>query len=711
MSKSYHDLETYSETPLKHGVHRYAEKAEILIWVYALEDGPVHAWDVTTGEPMPASLAAIIDDPDCELWFHNGGQFDRVIIKHAMPDVYARMPLHRWRDTLVQALAHSLPGSLDRLCEILQLPQDDRKLKTGKTLITTFCKPAPKNQKLRRATRETHPALWQEFVDYARMDIVSMRAVHAKCPKWNFPANPRELALWHLDLTINDRGIAVDVELAEAAIRAVDRTQKDLAARTKNLTDGEVAKATQRDALLKHLLAEYNVDLPDLKKATLERRIADPNLPEPLREMLAIRLEASMTSTSKYQTLLNGVSSDGRLRGLLQFCGANRTGRWAARMFQPQNMPRPDVPLILKEMRADKLTDEVMAAYLEQGVDALKNDSAHLVFDNVMGLTGNIVRGCIVAPSSKQLSIADLANIEGRMAAWLAGEDWKLKAFREYDAGTGPDLYKVAYGRSFSVPVDSVTKEQRQLGKVQELALGYEGGVGAFVTMAMTYKMELLSIAAAVFSALDELPQDIVKDAFGFYEWAKKKRKTLGLEKEVFIACEILKRGWRAAHPGIVALWGELRDAVIQAIRHPGVTLRAGRVKVRRDGTWLRLQLPSGRHLCYPSPEVSDAGEISYMGLNSYTRKWQRIKTYGGKLFENLCQAAARDVLAHNMPALEEAGCPIVLSVHDELLTEPEDSFEFNHEEVARIMSTNPHWADGLPLAAAGFDTYRYRKD
>jgi DNA polymerase len=436
-------------------------------------------------------------------------------------------------------------------------------------------------------------------------------------------------------------------------------------------------------------------------------------LPNALRELLVIRLEASMTSTSKYQTLLRGVSSDGRLRGLLQFLGANRTGRWAARLFQPQNMPRPDVPLILREMQTEKLDDDdvVMSSYLEQGVSALKTDTADLMFDNVMGLTGNLVRGCIVAPEGYKLSIADLANIEGRMAAWLAGEDWKLKAFREYDARTGPDLYKVAYGRSFNKPVGSVNKEQRQLGKVQELALGYEGGVGAFVTMAMTYKMELDQIRDAVFGALDELPQHIVKDAFGFYDWMAKKRRTLGLEREVFIACEILKRGWREAHPAISGYWGELRDAVIQAIQNPGTTLTARRVEIRRDGMWLRIQLPSGRHLCYPQPQVSEDGEISYAGVNQYTRKWQRIKTYGGKLFENLCQAAARDVLAHTMPELSAAGYPICLSVHDELLTESRDTLDFDHREVAQIMATNPPWAHGLPLAAAGFDTLRYRKE
>lgn len=708
--KVWLDTETFSPTPLSHGTHRYAERVEIMIWTWAIDDGPVGTWDVTTGTPMPAELDEAIDAAD-EYWWQNGGMFDRPVLMHAAPEIYARMPEHKWRDTMVQAYAHGLPGKLALLCEIFNIPTDQAKDKEGAALIQLFCKPRPAYSELRRATRETHPEQWAKFLVYAGTDITAMRAVHKAMPRWNYPNNAAELALWHQDQRINMRGMQMDVELAETAVRAIDRAQKDLAARTVELTDGEVAKATQRDKLLAHLLAEYDVDLPDMKKSTLERRINDPDLPDALRELLAIRLEATMTSSSKYKTLLRGVSADGRLRGLMQFCGAQRTGRVAHRLFQPGNMPRPDVGLMARELGVAKFADGDAERYTELGIEALKSGCADLVFENVIGLTANVVRGTIVAPPGRKLRVSDLSNIEGRDAAWLTGEKWKLQAFRDFDAGIGADLYKLAYARAFGVAVEAVDKYMRQLGKVMELALAYEGGVGAFVTFTMTYKMDLDSIRAAVFAALDTVDPEIVREARGMWDWAVKKRRTLGLPQDVFIACDILKRLWRRAHPQTSSYWPELRDAAILAISSPGKTVHARRVILRRDGEWLRVQLPSKRQLCYLAPRVSDDGEISYMGVNQYTRKWQRTKTYGGKIFENLCQAVARDVLFYNAPAVEAAGYDIVLSIHDELITETPDTDAYSADELSSLIATAPAWAEGMPLAAAGFSAYRYKKD
>jgi DNA polymerase len=705
--KLWLDLETFSPTPLKNGTHIYAESAEVMIVTYAVDDGAAGVWDVTTGEPMPDDLDFAIDEAD-EYWWQNGGMFDRVVLTHAMPELIARMPAERWRDTLVQAYAHSLPGSLDLLCQIFNVPQDQAKQKEGARYIQLFCKPQRDGS---RNTRATHPTEWAGFIEYAKHDITAMRAIHAKMPKWNYPNNKTELALWHLDQQINMRGMQMDIDLARAAVRAIDKAQKELAARTVELTDGEVQKATQRDKMLKHLLAEYGVDLPDLKKSTLERRINDPDLPDPLRELLAIRLEASMTSSSKYKTLLRGVSSDGRLRGLMQFNGANRTGRVAHRLYQPGNMPRPDVGLIAKELGAAKLADGDAERYTETGIDALKADCADMLFANVMGLTANVVRGSIIVPPGKKCVVSDLSNIEGRKAAWLTGEEWKLQAFRDYDAGIGLDLYILAYARSFGVDPADVTKAMRQLGKVQELALAYEGGVGAFVTFTLTYKMELDAIRAAVFAALDTIDPEIVREARNAWEWAVKQKRTLGLEQDVYVACDILKRAWRRAHPKTSSYWPELKDAATEAICSPGTTVHARRIIFRRDGNWLRVQMPSGRQLCYITPRVDDSGQISYMGVNQYTRKWQRVKTYGGKIFENLCQASARDVLFHNMPRVEAAGYEIVLSIHDELLTEAPDTEEYSDRQLSELIATVPPWAEGLPLSAGGFEGYRYRKD
>ncbi|WP_323026649.1 DNA polymerase [Castellaniella sp.] len=687
MTTLHLDLETYCEVPIQNGTHAYAEHAEVMLFAWALDDEPVAVWDCTADPIMPKALDVALRDPDVILQAHNS-HFDRTVLRHAMPGY--PLPIERWRDTMVQALAHSLPGGLGQLCDILKVDQDKAKDKDGRQLIHLFCKPRPATSKIRRATRETHPEQWAKFVAYAGLDIVAMREIQKRLPVWNYQGD--ELALWHLDQRINDRGVAIDTELVHAAITAVNREQKDLAHRTAEITDGTVQAATQRDALLRHVLEAYGLSLPDMQQSTLERRINDPDLPVELRELLAIRLQASTTSTSKYKTLAKGVSSDGRLRGTLQFDGASRTGRWAGRLFQPQNLPRP----VLEQ-------DEI-----DQGVEALVAGCADLVASDIMKLTSSAIRGCIVAPRGKKLVVADLSNIEGRMIAWLAGEAWKLQAFRDFDAGHGPDLYKLAYAKAFGISPDEVDKHQRQIGKVMELMLGYEGGVGAFLTGAATYGIDLNAMAEA---AWDSIPSGITAEAEQFLNWrAGKKMGTFSLAPRTFIVCDSLKRMWRAAHPAIAAFWKELQDAAVQAVLRPGVTMTCRTLKLRRDGAWLRIRLPSGRFLCYPSPAVED-GKLSYMGVNQYSRKWARLKTYGGKLAENVTQAAARDILASSMRPVEDAGYQIVLSVHDELITEAPDSPEFNPGHLASFMTDNPAWAEGLPLAAAGMEVYRYRKE
>ena len=699
------DLETYCEIPINNGTHAYAEGVEVMLFAWAIGDEPVSVWDLTAGEPIPSRLRKAIADPDTLLYFHNS-HFDRTVLRHAMPELAP--PVERWRDTMVQALAHSLPGALAALCEVLGVPQDKAKDKEGKALIQLFCKPRPKNSKLRRATSKTHPVEWQRFVAYAGLDIEAMREVYKRLPKWNYQGT--ELALWHRDQRINDRGVCMDVQLAQAAIEAVDLEQKRLAKRTQVMTDGEVQAATQRDAMIKHIVESYGVELPDMQRSTLERRIADPDLPSPVKELLAIRLQASTTSTSKYKSLMKGISSDGRLRGTLQFCGASRTGRWAGRLFQPQNLPRPT----LKQERID------------EGIEALKSGCADLLFDNVMELTSSALRGCIMAPAGKKLVVSDLSNIEGRKLAWLAGEAWKLDAFRDYDTlildesgapiwdaaakdykRRGPDLYKLAYAKAFNITPEEVTKYQRQIGKVMELGLGFGGGVAAFLTFALVYGLDLEELATA---AMPNIPRDVQREAKSWYDESVKRKATYGLSERVFIACDSLKRLWRRAHPETCDFWYQLERTVRAAIATPKKTLYCGYLKVRRDGAWLRIQLPSGRALCYPSPTI-EKGNITYMGINSYSRKWQRLKTYGGKLVENVTQAAARDVLAGNMPLIENAGYNIVLTVHDEVICEAPDTDDYTDAALSSLLSTNPEWAPDIPLNAGGFEAYHYRKD
>lgn len=693
------DTETFSKTPIEHGTYRYAADCEIIIVTYAFgEDDPVQLWDVTAGKPMPGDLEYALMDTDEEIEAHNS-LFDRLVTsisKNAKRIGFTRtLPIERWRCTMARALSHSLPGSLDKLCGVLNVPLDQAKHKTGRALMRLFTQPRPKNSKIERATRYTHPAEWEQFCDYAKSDISSMRVVSRKLPAWNYSGS--ELALWHRDQRINDRGMPVDLDFARAAIRAVDRTQKRLAAETKEHTDGEVERTSQRDKLLAHILQEYGVDLPDMQKSTIERRAQDLDLPIELRELLAIRLESSTTSTSKYNALIRGVSDDGRLKGTKQFCGAGRTGRWAGRTFQPDNLPRPGHEL-----------DEIL-----EFIEAAKGDYEDLITGDVMKLASSAIRGAIVSSPGKKLVVGDLSNIEGRAGAWLAGEEWKLQAFRDFDAGKGEDLYKVSYGRAFNVPPATVTKLQRQVGKVNELMMQYEGGVGAWVTGAATYGVDLGALTEVAWPLL---PAEQVYEAEGFLEWTrKKKRATFGLSDRTFVTLDVLKRLWRMRHPRIVSYWPELKQAFINAVTQPGTTFPCRLVKMRCEGAWLRIVLPSGRALCYPSPRVHEEGEnnysISYMGVNQYTRSWGRIKSYGGKVFENIDQAFSRDVLTAPWPVIEDAGYELVMHVHDENVTETPDAPEHNIGALVAMMTAPISWAPGLPLAAAGFEAYRYRKE
>lgn len=516
-----------------------------------------------------------------------------------------------------------------------------------------------------------------------------------------------ELDLWHLDQKINDRGFFVDVQLAVNAVAADAADKTELADRAYGLTYGEVESATKRAALLKHILEHYGVSLPDMQADTLERRLHDDSLPWEVKELIAVRLLASSTSASKYKRLLEARNADDRLRGTMQFCGANRTARWAGRIFQPHNLPRIDIEAAAEWHGKTKITDEEAAEYVAAGVDALRAGAVEMFFDKPTRVISAAIRGCIAAPKGRKLVVSDLSNIEGRKLVWLSGEEWKLQAFRDFDAGIGADLYKVAYARAFQMDPADVDKEQRQIGKVMELALGYEGGVGAFVTMAAVYGLDLDELAR---KAWPLIPEDVREEAAKFWRWSVEKKRTLGLDEKVFKVCDSLKRLWRRAHLATVQFWADLRGAMQAASAAPaGKEFTAGRLVVDKKQNWLRVRLPSGRYLSYPAARL-DGEKLSYLGNCPYTRQWKRIGTYGGKAAENATQAGSRDVLADRMQPAEDAGYEIVLHVHDELVTECPDSPEFSAEGLSKILSTNPAWAPGLPLAAAGFETYRYRK-
>jgi DNA polymerase len=443
--------------------------------------------------------------------------------------------------------------------------------------------------------------------------------------------------------------------------------------------------------MLKHILEVYGITLPDLQISTLTRRLEDPDLPEPVKELLNLRLESSGTSTKKFGTLLKSACLDGRLRGIFQFSGAPRTSRFASRIFQAQNLPRPKFP-----------HEEV-----EIGISLIKSGCADLVYDNVTAMVSSAVRGAIIAPPGKKLVISDLSAIEGRVLAWLANEEWKIDYYRDFDLGLIEyDVYKMTYAKTFGVDSSTVGKTERQYGKVIELFGGYGGGVGAFLTFAKAFNIDLTAMAEGVW---DSLPGRIKNEAAAFYEYCVEEKKTHGLDEMTFIACDSIKRLWREANPNITKYWKLLEDGARTAIEKKKEARVLGSV-IDMKGSWLRVKLPSGRFICYAGAQIVD-DKLKYLGINQYTRKWCKLSTYGGKVAENLTQALSRDILCHGMQLAEKNGYEVVMHVHDELVTEVPDTKDYSHEELSKIMSTQPSWAPGLPLAAAGFESYRYRKD
>jgi len=682
MRRLFLDTETRSPVPIKHGVAKYATGVEVIMVQWAVDDGPVTVLDLN-GLPPTKKLYDAISTCD-EIWAHNA-EFDRTVLETT--SWWPRVPLERWRCTAALSRMHGLPAGLDKLSDIFKLDTDKAKDKRGYALIQIFCKPREDGT---YNDRHSHPKEWAEFLAYGDQDVVAMRAIWRKCPKWN--ATPRMWAVWHLDQRMNQRGVAMDLKLAAGAVEATTIAKKRMAARTAELTDNEVATTQQRDKMLAYM-ADYGVDLPDLTADTVERRLEDESLPEHIKELLRVRQQASKASTAKYQRVLNQ-HVEGRLCNLLVFCGAARTGRWAGRTLQPQNLPRPKHEQWDIAHAITRFHDGTIADYAP---------------DEVLGLASSALRGLIVAESGRKLVVSDLANIEGRFMAWVAGEQWKLAAFSAFDNKTGPDLYKVSYARPFNIDPASIGDDdpRRQIGKVMELALQYYGGVGAFCAMAETYGLRLEELSA---SAWPVIPTEYkVQATIAWYKAIKRKR-TYGLEERVWVVCHSLVLMWRAAHPAICKFWADLDVATKAATRVANKEFRVGQhISVDRVGNWLRVKLPSGRYLSYPSPR-GDEYTSSFMGVDPYSKQWKRISTYSGKRTENIVQGIAADVIMDGLLAAEDAGYRCVLSVHDELITEPPDEARYNDQALSRLLVESSLWSDGLPLAAKGKTSYRYAK-
>lgn len=684
------DLETQSPIPIKRGIALYATQARIIMAQWAVDDGPVTVEDLTGGARPSQALLDAAEQAN-EIWAH-GAEFEQQLISQCWSTCWPIMAETKWRCTMALARMHGLPGGLDKLSVIFKLGLEGKDTR-GRELIQVFCVPKKDGT---YNDKHSHPKQWVEFLEYGASDITSMRAVWRKCPKWN--ATPRMWRIWHLDQKMNARGIAVDLKLCEGAVAATERAKKRLGDRTAEITyeplleTSAVERTTQRDRLLAYL-ADYGVTLPDLTADTVERRLEDETLPEAIKELLRIRQQASKASTAKYKRAIAQHVCN-RLRNLLVFCGANRTGRFAGRTFQPQNLMRPTT----------------FPEDIAQAIESFRNGTIdQYAPDEVMVLAANCLRGIMVAADGRRLVAADLANIEGRDMAWVAGEEWKLEAFAAYDRKEGPDLYKVSAGRAMGVDPSEIGDDdwRRQIGKVMELALQYYGGVGAFCSMADTYGLRLESLVATTWPIVSaELKRTVAK----MWDKAVTRRRTYGLEREVWMVCQALVLMWREAHPAIVAFWSELEEAVKMAVKNPGKQYPAGRVSVDRIGNWMRIRLPSGRYLSYPAPRSREYTGLSFVGVDAYTKQWGRISTYSGKLAENIVQGSSADILMDGLVAADEAGFEPVLSVHDEIICEPPDDSAFDDKGLSRLMTEASPWAVGLPLAAKGFTAYRYAK-
>lgn len=731
------DWETYNAFGIDRGAHRYAETAEIIVGAYAFDDGDVWVWDeprghvyrlvfnqdsptaplkpslefayVVTG--MPADLRAALDDDTVLITAHNA-MFDRQIVER-VTDLCPR--LERWRCSMVKAYSHAYPGGLETVGKLLKLPNHLQKLDTGKKLIRLFCMPQPKNHKVRRHTHETRPAEWAEFLLYGAIDIAAMREVSARLPSWNW--RDSDIALWHLDQRINDRGIGVDRELVKAGAEAAAIEATNLAEEFCTivaefaLPDGHLAPPgtpKQRDKFKAYLNTRFGLNLDNTRKDTFQPLVDGGDLDPAAHRLMEISILANKTSTAKYAALYPAIQDDDSYRGGLQFRGAARTRRYAGRLFQAQNLPSRGLP-----------DQHLIDAY----VVALKAGLHDLLFGDLMLYGSAALRSCIIARAKYLLAVADLSNIEGRIVAWLAGEVWKLKAFIEYDNGLGPDLYKITASNILGGTPDDVSKTNRNVfGKVPELACGYEGGFGAFQTFAKGNGLRTRdgrSMSNYSDTIYDNADKTLISSAKGNWgSWGEERNPDA--DEDEWLACEVVKLAWRRRHPATVKLWKLIKEAAHNATKHPGKSFKAGQwlsfCIVRHAGIpYLLCRLPSGAFLCYAEPKISRTdGTLTYMGLDTTVTgggafgQWTRLYTYGGKLLENSAQSIALDVMMANAPAIEKAGYQIILSVHDELLAEVVESGD--HVALAEIMARVPAWARGLPLAADGFTTPTYRK-
>ena len=657
------DLETYSDVNLKKaGLYRYVQSPafEILLFAYSFDGAPTQVIDMAQGEEIPMEVIHALTDPQCLKHAYNAA-FEWYCLSKYMG---AQLPPAQWRDTMLHGLYAGYTAGLDATGRALGIPEDKQKLTTGKALIRYFCvpcKPTKANGGRTRNYPHHDPEKWELFKTYNGQDVVAEMEIERRLSV--FPVPDFVQKQWETDLLINARGVAVDMDFCEGALELGETIRAQLTDEAVQLSGLQNPNSVKQ--LARWLSAETGDDITSLRKETIKELLGRDNA-DHVQRMLEIRQELGKTSTKKYDAIEAAVCDDGRVRGLLQFYGANRTGRWAGRLVQVQNLPR---------------TYTEPLEFARELVKGRKLDALRTVYGSPNDTLSQLIRTAFVAAPGNVLIDADFSAIEARVISWLADEEWRLEVFR-----THGKIYEASASQMFGVPLERIKKGNpeyslRQRGKVAELALGYQGGVPAMRQMD-TGKL------------LADLPDEEIKDI---------------VDK------------WRNTNPKIRNLWYSFNDAAIRVIQNGG-SLRvrcctfARECDCIRGTTCMTVSLPSGRKLYYVEPSVGEnrwgGPSITYMGVND-KNKWGRIETYGGKLVENVVQAIARDCLAQAIEHLEAAGLPVVFHIHDEVVidTAAFDTNDAMLDKVVKIMSTPIPWAEGLPLGADGWVGAFFQKD
>ena len=654
------DIETYSSVDLsKCGVYRYTEAPDfaILLFGYSADGGDVHVIDLASGEKLPEEILNALTDDTVTKWAFNA-QFERICLSRYLRDidrfdntgysiqqdtVGSYLTPESWRCTMVWAAYMGLPLSLEGVGAVLGL--EKQKLTEGKDLIRFFCvpcKPTATNGQRTRNLPQDAPDKWATFKSYNLRDVETEMSIQQKLTKFVVPDSVWDE--YHLDQEINDRGVALDMELVKEAIAMDTRSRSELTAKIQKLTELDNPNSVLQ---MKQWLSDNGLDTDTLgKKAVVELLKTAP--PE-LADVLRLRQRLAKSSVKKYQTMENAVCSDGRARGMFQFYGANRTGRWAGRLIQMQNLPQNHLP------------DLEQARALVRCGDF---DALEMLYEDVPDTLSQLIRTAFVPRSGYKFVVADFSAIEARVIAWYASETWRQEVFEN-----GGDIYCASASQMFRVPVEKhgINGHLRQKGKIAELALGYGGSVGALKAM----------------GALD-----------------------IGLtEKEL----QPLVTAWRSSNPNIVKFWWDVDRAAMTAVREKTATDTHGICFAYQSGM-LFILLPSGRRLTYVKPKIGEnqfGGDcLTYEGIGG-TKKWERIESYGPKIVENVVQATARDILCYSMTTLRS--CFIAMHIHDEMVIEADRRMSL--EAVCEQMGQTPTWAQGLKLRADGYECAFYKKD